>query len=337
MKRTLLLFCIILVAAKAFGSVTYPNLFLNAQRIQELQTLVAEPGSVHAEIYAAIKARVDTGDWQTYTATDDGNWNYHRASLAREASLVYLISKNPTYAQLAFEQLWDVHNDPDPDNRVPEDGYGLARAYMTLGFAQVYNWAYDGLSAEQRSYLLNKLNLALDAWVGFSHPNLSQSDRASNWVAVCRSAELIAILATGQENNRASRLNILKNDLNLHLANGYGALAMSQEGSAYTGYAAHFLYAAVYALQQAGDNSLNFNWSRMNRAWAQMYLESFSGDERSKEFLSTTENRRLDFSVDGNHGDFTAKGWASLTFNGLRPEDLGVYRFWYDRALGIEN
>lgn len=338
-QRTPLLFFIFmlqgLLTALAHGQ---PDLLLGPERVQELRAAVEQPGSVRGEIYAAMQARVDTGDWRTYSPDpSDGNWNYYRASLAREAAMLYLLSGDSTYAQTAYEQLWDVHNNPDPDGRVPEGGYGLSRAFLTMAFGQVYNWAYEGLSTTQRQYLLGKLNVALDAWESFSHPNLQEPDRASNWVAVCRGAEIMGILGAGQAEQRADRLNEAKLDLVRHLNAAYGAMGLSQEGAGYTGYAASFLYPAIYALRNAGDYSLDRAVNRFSKAEAQLYLESFSGDERGYGSLSGTANRRVGHGVDGNVGNQTDVGWASLVFDLVRPEKRGAYRWWYDRALGVEN
>ena len=116
-----------------------PRLFLGATQLSEIRSAIAIPGSHHQVAFAAIKSRVDQNDWHIYDENpDDGNWNYARAWLAREASFLYWITGEQTYAQIAFDSLDAIHNDPDPDGRIPEANYGLSRAATGMGFALAY-------------------------------------------------------------------------------------------------------------------------------------------------------------------------------------------------------
>lgn len=158
-----------------------PRLFLDSTRIQQLKSAILVPGSHHHLAVEAMKARVEQNDWRVYDENPtDGNWNYARSELAREAAFLYLLTDNSNYAQIAFNALYEIHNNPDPDNRLPESGYGLSRAAVGRNFAIAYDWAYNGLTQEQRNYIKDKIDLALDAWPSYSHPNLSNSSMASN-------------------------------------------------------------------------------------------------------------------------------------------------------------
>ncbi|NJR71543.1 MAG: hypothetical protein HC771_25255 [Synechococcales cyanobacterium CRU_2_2] len=51
-----------------------------------------------------MQARVDQNDWRVYDENlSDGNINYARSWLAREASLMYRLTDDPAYAQMAYD------------------------------------------------------------------------------------------------------------------------------------------------------------------------------------------------------------------------------------------
>jgi hypothetical protein len=120
---------------------------------------------------------------------NDGNWNYARSYLAREAAFLYLITNNRKYAQLAYNAITQIYNDPDPDNRLLDREYGLSRATLGSNIAIAYDWAYHGWKKEQRNWVKAKITEALDIWPTYNHVNLNNPKKASNWVAVCRGGE----------------------------------------------------------------------------------------------------------------------------------------------------
>lgn len=220
--------------------------------------------------------RVESEDISQFDATDD-NWNYARSYLAQAAAFCYQVTGEAGYADIAYRTLQDIHENPDPDERLPESGaHGLSRATVGLGFALAYDWCFEAWDAEQRAYILDRVEAGLDMWEDFSHPNLG-ADRGSNWVAVCRGGELMMILAAGLEDERAERYEMLQTELLRHIEGGYDSLGASQEGIGYEGYGGIFLLPAIYAARDVGEEML---WNAVNgeRAWYKMamYAGSFT-------------------------------------------------------------
>ena len=302
-------------------------LYLSTERVLELQSAVQVPGSHHAEAYAAMKYRVDTvrADFSDLSLYDTGA--NPRDSLlgyfAREAAMVYLITGDPDYAQSTFAALYKVYNDPDPyDSRLLTNAHGLSRGTMGVSFALAYNWAWTGLTPQQREWLFDRLTEGLNMWPTFNHTNLGGS-RASNWMAVIRGSELIMLLATEEDKNRLVRYNHVRSELRRHIQT-YSRQGWTHEGNGYIGYGGRFLVPALLALSHRGDNSLLEDYiTRSGHA-----LAMFSG--AFDEAQSVTQ-----WGVGG--AGFDPEGWISAMLGIIPNHDLPYYLWFYDRFRGIHN
>lgn len=302
-----------------------PRLFINATRLNQIKSAILVPGSHHQQAFLAMKARVDQNNWQAYKWSQR---NTGRSHLAREASFMYLLTDDPKYAQIAYQALFDIHNNSDPSEPIPESGSdGLRRALIGENFAIAYDWAYKGWTDLQRNYIKNKIDLALNAWPSYYHANLTAPSYGSNWVAVCRGSELIMILAVREEQARASRYSQLKNWLNLHLQNGYGNLGVTQEGIGYASYAGSFLIPAIYALRSVGDTSLDATFNS-KAFWKQvMYAGAFTmHDEGQRQYLQSGVSGVTIYD----------EGWVSLLLGAVPQDQLPYYRYFYDRQMGVD-
>ena len=301
-----------------------PRLYLTAERLHEIRSAIQVDGSHHQAVFEAIKVRVDQNDWQVYDQDlSDGNWNYARAWLAREAALLYQVTGETQYADIAFDALHAIHNQSDPDNRLPERGYGLSRAATGMGFAIAYDWAKGGWSTKQQEYILGKITDALDAWPSYSHPNYA-SPAGSNWVAVSRGAELVMLLAAQQETQRTSRFEQVKSWLGEHLQSGYGPTGWTQEGNGYLGYAGGFLLPAIFALQSIGDISLDAQFNAVQFWRLPFYIGAFDAEQSA-----------LQFGVGGRNID--NEGFTSAVLNAVPADVLPYYQYFYDLHRGIHN
>ena len=327
LSHILMSWLIILTPLAAQAEENHPRLFINQERINEIRWAVRVPQSHHQQAFSALKSRVEQKDWRAYDRKpNDGNWNYARSYLAKEAAFLYLLTNNREYARVAYEAIEAIYNEPDPDNRLPDKGYGLSRATIGRNMALAYDWAYHGMTPKQRAYIKEKINLALDAWLTYQHSNLRNQLMASNWVAVCRGGELVMMLAVYEETNRTNRYRQLKKWLKTHLSNGYGELGLSQEGIGYTGYAGIFLLPAVYALRSVGDTELDSYFQNLDFWKLIMYAGAFFTDEnKEREFLQSGVS----------HSGINDEGWASLLLASVSPRQLPFYRYFYDRHMGI--
>ncbi|MFP4241940.1 MAG: hypothetical protein ACLFQB_11100 [Chitinispirillaceae bacterium] len=315
--------------AVALYAQSHPRLFISSERLSEIKSAIETDDSHHNLAFAQLKARVDQNDYSIYNETNTG---YQMSYLAREAAMMYLLTDDETYSTIAYETLQKVYSSENDQVRIPSGSaesvngksgkdYGLSRAMMCLGFAIAYDWCYSGWTQEQRDWVYGKLITALDAWPDYSHTNLGGT-KGSNWVAVCRSGELIAMLAAEEETGRESRFGRLKSDLVSHMQSGYGDMGVTQEGTGYLEYAGHFLLSAVHALRSVGDNTL-YNEARNHSFWnLAMYTHSFQG--QSRKFVQSGVSHTSNYD----------EGWSSLAL-GLTPdEELPYVVYWYDRHIG---
>ena len=306
----------------------HPRLFIDQTRIEQIRSAIQVPDSHHQQAFFALKNRVEQNDWQVYSYDPNGgNWNYPRSHLAKESAFLYLITKNPKYAQISYENIRAIYEQPDPDNRLPDRNYGLSRAMVGSHIAIAYDWAYHGLTENEREYIKTKINEALDAWLDYKHGNLRHPLLASNWVAVCRGGELVMMLAVYEEENRVERYTQLKEWLKTHLINGYGEFGLSQEGIGYTSYAGTFLLPAIYALQSVGDRELESYLQELDFWRLVMYAGAF--------FITENGERRF-LSSGVSPSGIIDEGWISLLLNSVPDSQLPFYRYFYDHNTGIK-
>ncbi|MCD8483872.1 MAG: hypothetical protein LR015_15220 [Verrucomicrobia bacterium] len=318
--------CLIFAVSAALAQAPQPIL-LTPERLARIQNGLNDPQSHYSQAFAQLRAKVDARDLDAFSRTAT-NWNYSRSYYAQAAAFVYRVTGEPQYAQWAFEALWDVHNDIDPDGRLPESGgatdnAGLSRATVGLGFGLAYNWAYDAWTEEQRTYVLGRVHAALTMWLTYSHPNITQNLRGSNWVAVCRGGELMMILGIGEQSSRATRVNTLINDLRLHLVNGHDVIGSTQEGIGYAGYGGIFLLPAIYAARDAGNNVL---WDFVQNTPRKWHMKAmYSGSFMSVPSEGVLQNRRV-FHPSGVGGPNTNdEGWASLILESVPAAERGHF------------
>ena len=305
----------------------HPRLFLTHERINEIRELIKIEGSHHYEAFHVLKNKIANG-YEVFEMTET-NWNYSRSYFAQASAFLYQITGDEVYAEQAFNILVDIHQDPDPDGRLPEEGYGLARATVGLGFALAYDWLYHAWTSEQREYVMEKMLKALDAWEVFEHVNID-TNYGSNWTAVCRGGELILMLVAGEVENRRERYETIIQHLINHMDNGYDELGFTQEGIGYTSYAGIFLLPAVYAAKSVGDSRL-YEYAR-NIQWYKQAM--YSGSFISHTMHDDRPNQRL-FLMSGVGGPIVNdEGWASLLLNLVPDKHLPYFLWWYDRHMG---
>jgi hypothetical protein len=321
-------------SATTLGADYRPILFLDAARIAEIQSAVTVAGTHHYEAYNAMKARVDQNDWTIYEEnTGDGNYAYARSWLAREAAMMYLVTEDTWYADVAYDALYSIYNDPDPDGRNMETGSGLSRAMVSMAFGICYDQCYNAWSGTQQDWVYGKMISALDAWPSFSHPNFGYPF-GSNWIAVCRGAELVLMLSAAEQENRASRYSDLKWRLNQHMQLGYGPTGWTQEGMGYASYGGEFLVPAVYACQSVYDYDLDDAF--YSRAWWNLYMHAYSFTDDMLHIQHGVDSGRTIYNQGGIHG-WAAEGWASLLLGSVPYDDLPYFRFAYDYNMGINS
>ncbi|MCC5806022.1 MAG: hypothetical protein JJU00_06800 [Opitutales bacterium] len=317
------------VESPAFDFVFVPRegrLFATAERLEAIRAAAAVPGSHHAEVVGAMRARADAGASAYRGGFHEDRADYLNAWYAREAALLYLVTDEQQYADKALEALQAISGGGITHSN------GLWRAAVTLGFAFAYDWAKEGWSESDREWVRERIEAGLDQWPSFSHPNF-QNPGASNWVAVCRSAELLLILAAGEETERASRMDSLIFLLDRHSGVAYGSAGYTQEGLGYKNYGGSFLYPAALALEEVTGNTALSAPLRDRAPWRMMmYAVSFA--------YSSLDAHRRDMPIYPFTGvanpDFYEEGLLSTLLGFVDGHaDAPYYRHFYDRVTGV--
>lgn len=299
----------------------HPRLILTPSQVGALRQAVEQPGAHHRRVLAAMKQRVDI-------AAEDlahGPRNLARATLAREAAVIYVITDDLRYATLAYEALRLIDQNPG-ERGLPDRGDGLSRAAAGLAFALCYDWCYNGWTILQRDAIRGRILDSLDAWPDYGHSTFG-GDKVSYWNAVCRSSELIMMLATYQERSRDRRLEDIKEDLRQHMRSAYGPTGLSQEGLGAVAEACLYMAPAVYALRSIGDNSLDGDFDA--QAWWKLALFTSSmvtAGEDGRRMLQSGVSP----SVPGD------RGWLSVLIPTVPRERLAHYLWFYDRTVGVD-
>ncbi|NJR71542.1 MAG: hypothetical protein HC771_25250 [Synechococcales cyanobacterium CRU_2_2] len=216
-----------------------------------------------------------------------------------------------------------VYDSPGFGNENLTSEKGLTRAMMALGFAISYDWAAQAWTPEQRAWVKGKLTDGLNSWESFSHPNV-RGDFASNWTAVTRGAEVVTMLALGEEVARSDRYSQIKSDLETHIRNGYGQYGYNQEGNGYLSYGGSILATAVNALRSTGDTDLDAAFAAKEFWKLPLYGSVFNAEQESVQY--GVGNVR-----------FNAEGWTSFLFADVPAEQQGYYKYVYDLARGVNN
>ncbi|TVR11337.1 MAG: fibronectin type III domain-containing protein [Planctomycetota bacterium] len=290
-------------------------------------------GSVHHEqTLDSLRERVLSEDLDRFERTEN-NWNYARSYLAQSAALLYRLSGEQRFADIAYRTLRAVYDDPDPDNRLPESGqHGLSRATVGLGFALAHAWCGEAWNEDQRAFVRSAIHRGFAMWEDFRHVNLGAA-RGSNWVAVCRGSELMQILALGEQEQRRDRYEFLVKELMYHITNGMDRIGASQEGVGYTDYGAIFLLPAVIAAADAGDQRLLRHLQANGKNVHLKPVYTHSSAAVPPEHRLAGRNVVLYSGVGGLAAG--NQGWGSLLFGVVNEQEHGYMRWWYDRTLGV--
>lgn len=306
-----------------------PRLFITNDKLLRLKEAILVENSHHQQLLEQIKARVDENDLSIYGSDRS---NYNRSYQAVENALIYLITEDTTYAGKAWHILSEMYTSMDEGTpTIPDLGNyetktpgskALTYAFPGMAYAICYDWARQGWNSDQTKFVRDSIMEGLNDWEKLFRWELYNMPN-SNWVSVCRSTELVMMLAVEEEENRADRFDTVKYLLDKHYNMAYGPTGYSNEGIAYTHYGVPFGFAALYALQSIGDTTLNESF---NKEWWKLMMYTFS---------YSAEKLHLMTSVDSHYSP--GEGLFGLLFGYLDIPDLPYYKDFYDHLLGIDS
>ncbi|MCH8474390.1 MAG: hypothetical protein LAT55_04085 [Opitutales bacterium] len=322
-------------AVSLFGGPAANAVLATPERLLRINQGLMEEHPHFTQAYELMVSEL-SGQGDPQWRVEGSNWSYERSYKAQKEAFLYALTGEAYWAERAYRTLQSIYADPDPDGRFAERGNsGLSRATVGLGFALAYNWCRDAWDEEQQAFVHEVLQKSLAMWEEYNHHNFG-AYRKSNWVAVCRGAELMQILALGEEKVRAERYEFLVGELFKHARNGYDQIGASQEGIGYTSYGAIFLLPAAIAAADRGDPRL-FEFLQEERHWHQklMYSGSFAQIAGEDETILAGGRAFLHSGVGGpNTND---QGFASVVLGTTPKAKLPPFLWWYDRHMGYRS
>ena len=321
------------IATAKLARLARPRIFLAPTHLDFIREKINQPGHAREVFEALIKS--------VYNYHPDNPYNYGWP--ARDAALLYAITGNVKYvdmAQLALNA-----------NRINYTIYDrsavkLLFALSTMARAQTFDWAYEAFTVQQRQALMQDFQYAISIFSSYSGAvfktmkfteriffflddhSRNPYDKASNWVGIVKSGELILHLTLyGEESypddQAESRILFLVNELKLHIEHAYGPSGYMQEGLGYITYTMSVLAPAVYLAKDMGISTFDEVWSHPN--WHNLILH----------ILSLRKQRNsLQFGVGASI--YSYNGVIPYIFNATNDTNIKAALKWlYDRTMGI--
>ncbi|CAF4272271.1 unnamed protein product [Rotaria sp. Silwood2] len=166
--------------------------------------------------------------------------------------------------------------------------------------------------------------------VGQDDHSRNPNDKASNWIGIVKSGELIQHLSLygeeGYPDDQAKRrILFLLNELKLHLEQSYGPSGYMQEGLSYLAYILPILGPAVYLPKHMEISIFHEAWSRSG--WHNLALH----------IISLRQQRNsLQFGV--SDSTYSYNGFMPFIFTSTNDTNLKAALKWlYDRTMGINS
>lgn len=243
-----------LIATASREDLGHPRIGLDAATLTKINNQISQPGTPQ-DAWNTVKARVDDG-----VAT----FGYSEDRYAREAAFVYQVTQDASYAALAYDAFVTAAE------KTPfEAEQELNTANPVSSLAVAYDWASPAWSDAQKAYAHDYFQRTAVFFEHVQHPNLTLADKASNWVAVVRGAELaqhVALRGEGDYGYRDARIGRLADQLNKHLLAANSEHGWFQEGLDYLDYTNMIAVPGVLGSFDAGIDALRDAWHRPDTA-----------------------------------------------------------------------
>ncbi len=323
-------FCLLLLCQPRNITAQSPRLFLDSTTIDSLNKWRQIPGSHHHLLYKQIRERVNSAD---YTFYGSFNSNYSRSFKAVESAFLYVLTDSAKYADTAYQVLEAMYTSGDEGTpTIPDVGdwdtktagsKALTYAFPSMAYGICYDWARKDWKNNQKQYVLDSIRSGLDDWEALFRWELYNMP-TSNWVSVCRGAEIVMMLGGGEETNRATRYEGIKDSIRHHYRISYGPTGFSYEGLGYIHYGVPFGMAAMYAAQDIGDTTLNILFDNKYFPGLMMHAFSYTSD-------------RLHIMTGADANSQFGEGLFGLLFGNISGDTLRMYKSFYDNHFGLKS
>ncbi|MGA5097088.1 hypothetical protein ACPCAC_06940 [Streptomyces lavendulocolor] len=302
-------------ATAELSGLQHPRFGATDDRTAKIRRLIAEPGAPR-EMWQQLTKRVETGisAYPIRFGEGEGRW-------AAEAALAYRVTGDKAYAQTAYEAFAQAE-----PKLLFFDGQVLETANPTTFLAQSYDWAYDGWTEEQRADA-RRVFARVGAYFEVAHhANVEGKDKASNWAAVVRGAELamwLAVRGDGEFGSGERRIPGLVDDLRRHLDAAYSDTGWDQEGLDYLSYGLTIAGPGIIGARDTGITALDASWHRP--AFGNILMHSLSLQD---------DNARLQWGVGSATGTVPASAYLLDT---VPKSQLPGWLWHYERTVGAQS
>lgn len=323
----------------------HPRLLINSQSVDKLKAKISSGvcrsymNTVinYADCYLVSPRIENNNSLLLYTARD---------ALKRVENLgfAYLMTGRSEYADAAIDVIMTVCSDEFP-NWNPQ--HFLAVSEMSAAVALGYDWCYDRLTAEQKTFIQNALiqksflpvmedyNNAhrlrpfnWSCWDSFAYPN--------NWVAVCAAGTSMAALAVGDEDlgSFADAGSIVSEGIDRlkDLQDSYMPDGGMVDGTSYWRYATTYMVSLIaslesalstdYTIMNAPGINLTFDWMMQMLGPAGLY----NFDSNDAVFIDSPEFRW--FALKSGNSKYAKLRDEHIAEHNIIPSYRDI--LWYD-------
>ncbi|MFG2640753.1 hypothetical protein ACGFYP_07220 [Streptomyces sp. NPDC048370] len=306
------------LATATLAGLQHPRTGVTDARLTAIRAAIQQPGTPRST-YDALVNRVAKGL---------PGYNYRpgeaQAAWAHDAAFLYQVSQDPAYAQTAYAAIVESGRTMPFVNGTGHAGAAaLETANAATSLATAYDWAYPGLTEEQRAEAQKVLRRVAAYLEVAYHPNFALPTKQSNWTAVVRGAELalrLAVRGDGPFDLAEERLPQLIDEVGRHLDTAYADTGWDQEGLDYFSYGLGVGAPGIIGSLDAGIGALQEKWRRPQ--FANLLLHSISAQP---------DKARLQWGVATTTGAVPIPG---LIFTQVPAEQRPAWLWQYERTVG---
>ncbi|MFC5804121.1 hypothetical protein [Streptomyces formicae] len=305
------------VAATASrGSLQHPRAEATRYRLADARKAVRQNGSTPQKAWQQLLERVQAGP-----SAYGGSVYGQNCVWGSEAALAHQLTGDDAYAHKAFEGF--VASERNLPYLTTTNLLESANCIVRL--AQIYDWSYNAWTEQQRAQAHEAFQRMEAFFEAGHHPNIDRAnDKASNWVAVIRGAELamrLAIRGDGDFGMQERRIADLTDQLRRHLDGAYGDTGWDQEGLDYLSYGLTIAAPGIKASLDAGIGALEEPWNRPR--FADLLMHSLSLREKTD---------RLQWGVGSPQGGVAV---SPLFFESTPKQQLPYWLWHFEHSMGV--
>lgn len=237
------------------GSGGHPRSIMTTAAVQTIRENLASGAPNATGAWDRLVARLANPQSAGYFAGSGGFYQ------ARDAAFAFAVTGDQSYAEQAYTSAMSAESfiKAMPSNM----GLELARPAALL--PNVYDWAYQGWTEQQRESIRMLMLRTSELLSTYHHGNIDGPNYGSNWAGIVRTTELAMLLALRGDPGTPDldrRILSLADQVGRHLDDGYSDVGWNQEGWDYFHYTQLYMFPSIFFAQGAGLTGLDEAFNR---------------------------------------------------------------------------